>query len=103
MKKLTPKQKILNAEKGVKILHDQGEIKRLSEKEKNKIAQFYEKRSRNRIETASLIFMYSSDAKKSKTNDVSKEYVDYGEVITASYYAMYYKSMHILQRSMEKN
>ncbi|MBI5002358.1 hypothetical protein HZC31_03170 [Candidatus Woesearchaeota archaeon] len=90
MKPVIPEQKMAKAEKDVKRLHDEGELKELSEQEKIRIAQFYEQRSIKRLETASLIFLYSSDAKKSQTTNVSKEYSDYGEVVTASYYAMYY-------------
>lgn len=90
MKLLTPEQKMVIAEKEVKKLHDDGELRQLSDQEREKIAQSYEQRSKNRMETASLIFLYSSDTKKNQTTDISKEYRDYGEVVTASYYAMYY-------------
>ena len=90
MKPLTSEQKIAIAEKEVKRLHDDGELKEVSEQEKIKITQSYEQRSINRLETASLIFLYSSDAKKSQTTDVSKKYSDYEEVVTSAYYAMYY-------------
>lgn len=90
MKPVTPEQRITNAEKQVKILHDENEIKQLSDQEKEKIAQSYDARSKNRLETASLIFLYCGNDKKNQTNDVSKEYQDYGEVVAASYYAMFY-------------
>ena len=90
MKLSTSEQKIANAEKEVKKLNDEGSLKDLTELEKQGIAKSYEQRSRNRMETASLTFLYSSAAKKSQTNEVSQEYADYEEVVTASYYAMYY-------------
>ncbi len=90
MKPLTPEQRIINAEKEVKRLHDEGELKHISEQEKEKIAQSYDIRSKNRLETALLIFLYSGNEKKSQTNDISREYQDYGEVVAASYYAMFY-------------
>lgn len=90
MNPLTPEQRIINAEKEIKRLHDEGELKQISEQEKEKIAQSYDLRSKNRLETASLIFLYSGNDKKSQTNDVSKQYQDYGEVVAASYYAMFY-------------
>jgi len=90
MKILTPEQKMVKAEKRIKELLDSEDLKRLPEQVNDQIAQFYEQKSANRMETASLIFSYSSDAKKKQSTEVSKEYADYGEVVAASYYAMYY-------------
>lgn len=82
MKPLTTEQKIVIAEKTVKKLRDDGELKQLPDQERERIAQSYEERSRNRMETASLIFLYSTEMKKSQTTDVSREYADYGEKST---------------------
>ncbi len=76
--------------KKIKELQDADDIRKLPEQEKAKIAEFYEQRSKNRVETAMLIFSYSEDTKANKQNEVSREYKDYGEVVAASYYAMYY-------------
>ncbi len=90
MKEQTPEKKIEIAEKRIKELLESEDLKRISEEIKDRIAQFYGQKSKNRMETAALIFSYSDDAKKKQSTDVSKEYADYGEVVAASYYAMYY-------------
>lgn len=90
MKPVTPEQKITEAKREVEKLLDSQNLKKLPEDIKDKIAKFYEEKSRRRMETAALVFSYSSDAKKRQTGEVSKEYADYSEVVVASYYAMYY-------------
>ena len=89
-RKMKDSEKIEVAEKRIKELHDADDLKKLQEQEKAKITEFYEQRSKSRVETAMLIFSYSDDAKTNKQNEVSSEYKDYGEVVAASYYAMYY-------------
>lgn len=83
-------EKIEIAEKRIKELQESDDLKKLQEQEKSRIAEFYEQRSKDRLETAMLVFSYSDDAKINKANEVSREYKDYGEVVAASYYAMYY-------------
>lgn len=90
MKPIISDKKIEIAEKRVMELIDLGDIKKLSEQTKDNIAQFYESKSRNRLETATLIYSYSSNSKKEQGVEVSANYADYGEVVAASYYAMYY-------------
>ena len=80
--------KINIADKRIKELNSSGDIKKLQENEANQIAQFYIERSANRLETAKLIKEISSG--KEQTDFVSKKYNDYGECVSAAYYAMYY-------------
>jgi hypothetical protein len=51
MKPIISDKKIEIAEKRVMELIDLGDIKKLSEQTKDNIAQFYESKSRNRLET----------------------------------------------------
>lgn len=81
------KKKIAIAEKRVLELIKSGELKSLLEQEKYKISEFYEEKSKNRLESAKIIY----NASKNKNNPgVSKNYNDYSEVISAAYYSMYY-------------
>ena len=82
-------KKIEIAEKNILELIQKGEIKELSEIEKYKISKFYEEKSKNRLETAKLIYGASKSYNKSNFN-VSAEYKDYSEVVSAAYYSMYY-------------
>ncbi|HLC91009.1 MAG TPA: hypothetical protein VJI15_04525 [Candidatus Nanoarchaeia archaeon] len=74
-------RKISEAEKRIEELIDSGDLKRLDEQEKHKIARFYEQKSLQRLETAKLIL---------KTSNEDKNYSDYSEVVSAAYYSMYY-------------
>ncbi len=80
--------KINIAEKRMRDLNSSGDIKKLQEPEANKIAQFYIEKSMTRLETAKLIKKLSSG--KERIEFVSKKYSDYGECVSAAYYAMYY-------------
>ncbi len=76
-------KKISIAEKRIQELTKSNDLKRLSETEKYQISKFYEEKSKNRLETAKIIYNAS---KKSITGN----YKDYAEVVAAAYYAMYY-------------
>ena len=74
-----PKIKI--AEKRIKELTDSGDLRKLSDQEKDKISQFFKDKSKNRLETARLVY----GASKNNPN-----YCDFSEVVAAAYYSMYY-------------
>jgi len=74
-------KKIAEAEKRIRELIQRDDLKKFTEQEKYKISEFYETKGLNRLETARLIFNSSGDA---------SEYQDYGEAVSAAYYAMYY-------------
>ena len=81
------KKKIAIAEKRVRELIKSGELKPLLEQEKYKISEFYQEKSKNRLESAKII--YNASRNKNKMG-VTKNYYDYPEVISAAYYSMYY-------------
>lgn len=83
------RKKIEIAEKRILELIESGDIQLLSENEKYQISGFYEEKSKNRLETAKLIFNASKKADKKNFN-VSAEYRDYAETVAAAYYSMYY-------------
>ena len=76
------KNKILIAEKRILELTKSSELKKLHERESYQISGFYQEKSKNRLETAKLIY----DASKK----VGSGYKDYAEVVAAAYYSMYY-------------
>lgn len=75
------KKRVAIAEKCILGLNKSGDLKNLSEMEKYKISGFYEEKSKNRLETAKIIY------NASKNNE---GYKDYAEVVSAAYYSMYY-------------
>lgn len=75
------KKKIFIAEKRILQLLEAGDLKSLSEQEKYNISSFYETKSKNRLESARIIY---------KASNKSKTYMDYAEVVAAAYYSMYY-------------
>ena len=75
------KKRVAIAEKCIIGLNKSGDLKSLSEMEKYKISGFYEEKSKNRLETAKIIY------NASKNNE---GYKDYSEVVSAAYYSMYY-------------
>ncbi len=77
------KKKIAIAEKRILELTQSNDLKKISETEKHQISRFYQEKSKNRLETAKLI--YNASKKESKG-----EYKDYAEVVAAAYYSMYY-------------
>ena len=81
------KEKIEIAEKRVLELTKLGNLKKLSETEKHQISRFYEEKSKNRLQTAKIIYNTSKGLNK---EGIGKDYRDYGEVVAASYYSMYY-------------
>lgn len=81
---------ILIAEKRVLELNENEELKRLSEIDKYKIANFFKEKSKNRLETARLVYNASKNIENKKINNIFMDYCDYSEVVAASYYEMYY-------------
>jgi uncharacterized protein (UPF0332 family) len=75
------KKKIAIAEKRVSELAKSNDLKKLSEIEKHHINRFYEEKSKNRLETAKIIYNNSKE---------KGSYKDYAEVVAAAYYSMYY-------------
>lgn len=75
------KNKVEIAEKRILELTKLGDLKKLSETEKHQISKFYEEKSKNRLETAKIIYNASKN---------NQEYKDYAEVVAAAYYSMYY-------------
>ena len=75
------KKRVAIAEKCIIGLNKSCDLKSLSEMEKYKISGFYEEKSKNRLETAKIIY------NASKKNE---GYKDYSEVVSAAYYSMYY-------------
>jgi len=82
------KKKIEISEKYILELTKSDNLKKLSETEKYQINKFYEEKSRNRLETAKLIYNASKDNKKNLK--LNEDYKDYAEVVSAAYYSMYY-------------
>ncbi len=83
------RKKIEIAEKRILELNKSNDLKKLSEKEKHQISNFYEEKSRNRLETAILIYNISSGVRNREIH-ISEDYKDYAEVVSAAYYSMYY-------------
>ena len=81
------KKKIAEAEKRIFGLIESGDLKNISESEKYKISEFYEVKSKNRLESAKLIYNAS---KNNSRFSLDRNYKDYSEVVSAAYYAMYY-------------
>lgn len=75
------------AEKAVLELTQAGDLKKLSDQLARQIADFYETRCLNRLQSAKLIYEASKSAKK---YELSENYSDYGEAVASAYYAMYY-------------
>ena len=80
-------KKISIAEKRIMDITKSNDLKKLSETEKYQISKFYEEKSKNRLETAKIIYNAS---KKFNKKSISEEYKDYAEVVAAAYYSMYY-------------
>lgn len=83
-------EKIAIAEKRILELTKSEDLKKLSEESKYQIANFYETKSINRLETAKLVYNVSKDANKKKVNELYLDYTDYSEVVASAYYSMYY-------------
>lgn len=81
-------KKIIIAEKSVLALTQSGDLKKLAEPFASQIAQFYETKSLNRLETAKLIYRASKNEKQKY--ELQQNYTDYGETVAAAYYAVYY-------------
>ena len=80
-------KKISIAEKRIMDITKSNDLKKLSEIERYQISKFYEEKSKNRLETAKIIYNAS---KKFNKKSISEEYKDYAEVVAATYYSMYY-------------
>jgi uncharacterized protein (UPF0332 family) len=78
------------AEKAVLELTQAGDLKKLPEQLAHQIANFYEARCLNRLQSARFIYEASKTPNK---YDLPEKYSDYSEVVAAAYYAMYY-SVH---------
>lgn len=75
------------AEKRILELIKSDDLKRISETESHGISSFYAEKSKNRLETAKIIY----NASRGFVNDgIVKGYKDYAEVVAAAYYSMYY-------------
>ncbi len=75
------------AEKAILELTQAGDLKKLPEQLAHQIANFYETRCLDRLQTAKVIY----DASKSpKKHGLPEKYADYSEAVAAAYYAMYY-------------
>lgn len=83
-------KKIIIAEKRILELTQSNDLKKLSETEKHQIADFYREKSRNRLETAKLIYNASKEDSDKKILKVGEGYKDYAEAVAAAYYSMYY-------------
>jgi|SRR3989338_945894 len=79
------KKKIEIAERRILELIKAGDLKNLPDAEKYQISRFYEEKSRNRLETAKIIYNASKNS-----GENSGGYKDYAEVVSAAYYSMYY-------------
>ena len=79
------KKKIEIAERRILELIKASDLKSLHDAEKYQISKFYEEKSRNRLETAKIIY----NASKNSDENIGG-YKDYAEVVAASYYSMYY-------------
>ena len=84
------KKRIEIATKKIIELNQSGDLKKLSDTESYNIGKFYEEKSRNRLETAKLIYIVSNNPEKKNTNQVFNSYKDYAESVAAAYYSMYY-------------
>lgn len=78
------RKKIEVAEKRVIEMLKENDLKRLTEQEKYIISRFYELKSKNRLKSAKIIY------EKSNKPGKDSSYQDYPEVVSASYYSMYY-------------
>jgi len=74
------KKKIEIAEKRILELIENNDLKKIPA-EKYQISDFYQEKSKNRLETARIIFNASKN---------NKNFRDYAEVVSAAYYSMYY-------------
>jgi len=87
MKRDNTAKDIRIAEKAVLELTQSGDLKKLPEQLARQIADFYETKGLNRLQTAKLIYEASKSAKK---YNLPEKYSDYSEAVAAAYYAMYY-------------
>lgn len=74
-------KKILIAEKRILDLTKSNDLRRLSEIEKYQISEFYKEKSKNRLETAKIIYDASKRSNKKGIND---DYKDYAEVVAVA-------------------
>ena len=88
MKNRQDKEQI--AEKAIKELVSQGNLKKLSQEDARVLAMFYDTKSFNRLQTAKAIHKLSQERTLKPQLGVTMEYTDNSEVVSASYYAMYY-------------
>jgi len=87
MKKEEVSKDVRIAEKAVLELTQAGDLKKLPEQLAHQIANFYEARCLDRLQTAKVIYDASKFPKK---HGLPEKYSDYSEAVAAAYYAMYY-------------
>jgi len=78
------------AEKDIRELQSSGNLKKVDSKVTRELKQFYEGKCLTRLETAKTIYKLSNDPKLKEQVTDHADYADYSEVVSASYYAMYY-------------
>ena len=88
--KQTRPQKEQAAEKLVRELFAQDDLKKISPPAAEELARFYRAKSFNRLQTARAVYKLSQEQPLKSQLGVTTEYTDYGESVAAAYYAMYY-------------
>ncbi|MEK6960905.1 MAG: hypothetical protein AABX47_07055 [Nanoarchaeota archaeon] len=84
MKKPVSKEEI--AESSIRKLTESGDLKKITPQDANRIGDFFETRSMNRLQTAKLIYESSRNNEKK----LPATYSDYSEAVAAAYYSMFY-------------
>ena len=78
------------AEKEIQALHASGSLKKVDYQSARELMSFYENKCLTRLETARILFIIGSDSKLKMQATSQVDYADYSEIVSASYYAMYY-------------
>jgi len=80
-------KKIEIAEKRIIELMKSGDLKKLSETDALMISKFFKDKSKNRLDSAKLIYSASQNSGKFS---LANDYNDYAEAVASAYYSMYY-------------
>lgn len=80
-------KKIIISERLIKELIQAGNLKKLNAETAGQIADFYETKALNRLQTARHLYAVSQDPGR---YGLPQRYTDYSEVVAAAYYSMYY-------------
>ena len=88
--KQTRQHKEQNAEKLIRELFVKDNLKKITPDAANELMHFYNTKSFNRLQTARAIYKLSQESALKPQLVVTTEYTDYGEAVSAAYYAMYY-------------